>query len=184
MSEEKEPEIFIIPKLLPAVAAMLSTIAGLVVVLYRPSSEIGTSKFQVETLEKQLTATQQAMDRSLALQEELQSIKADIRNISKLSSNEKLAFQMSQVQRDIQQITQRQQKLENAILTSPSKALEIPLLQRDIENIKSLQKENIIAIKEGIDRVYDLNKWLLGAMAVSVVTLAVSNFLKGKESSS
>jgi hypothetical protein len=30
----------------------------------------------------------------------------------------------------------------------------------------------------------DLNKWLLGAMALSIIALAIGNFLKAKESSS
>lgn len=49
-------------------------------------------------------------------------------------------------------------KLENAILTTPSKALEIPLLQRDLENTKISQQAMISAVKDGVDRVYDLNK--------------------------
>jgi hypothetical protein len=62
--------------------------------------------------------------------------------------------------------------------------LEIPLLQRDLENLKVSQQANIQAVKDGVDRIYDLNKWLLGAMALSIIALAIGNFLKAKESSS
>jgi hypothetical protein len=35
-----------------------------------------------------------------------------------------------------------------------------------------------LAVKESVDRIYDINKWLLGGMAVSVIALAIGNFFK------
>jgi len=92
-----------------------------------------------------------------------------------------VASELNQVQASVQGFTSRLQKIENAILANPAKALEIPLIQRDIESLRSSQATALSAMKDGVDRLYDINKWLLGAMAVSIVTLAISNFLRPKE---
>ncbi len=95
-----------------------------------------------------------------------------------------VAQQIAQTQASVQALAARLEKMEGAILASPAKALEIPLLQRDVENLRSTQANAIAAVKDGVDRLYDINKWLLGAMAVSVITLALSNFLRPKEGAS
>jgi hypothetical protein len=57
----------------------------------------------------------------------------------------------------------------------------MPLFQRDLENIRISEQSNSSVLKDSVDRIYDLNKWLLGAMAISIITLAVANFFKAKE---
>ena len=103
-----------------------------------------------------------------------------MQSISKLPDRDKLSIQFRQLQKAVADIQDREDKLEKAILTNPSKALEIPLIQRDLENIKVTQQANILSSKESIDRIYDLAKWLLGGIAVSIFTQAVVNFLKEK----
>ena len=49
----------------------------------------------------------------------------------------------------------------------------MPLIKRDIENIQITQQVNIQAVKDGVDRIYDIAKWLIGAMAVSIITLVI-----------
>ncbi|HVN95357.1 MAG TPA: hypothetical protein VMT62_02920 [Syntrophorhabdaceae bacterium] len=88
--------------------------------------------------------------------------------------------EIRRLQVSLKDIDSRLGKLEAAILSTPSKALEIPLLQRDIENIKVAQQSGVASLRDSVDRVYDLNKWLLGAMAVSIISLALATFLKGK----
>lgn len=114
---------------------------------------------------------------------EVKALEDTIQGAANLPKEAKFGVQLQQIQSAVADIQMRQGKLEQAILANPSKALEIPLLQRDLENLRATQQANILTVKEGVDRVYDLNKGLLGAMAVSVVTLAIANFLKGKESS-
>jgi hypothetical protein len=91
----------------------------------------------------------------------------------------KAGLQLDQLQKSVADLQTRQVRIEQAILANPIKALEIPLLQRDLDGLKTAQQDSILALRQNVDRVYDLNKWLLGAMAVSIVTLAISNFLKG-----
>jgi predicted signal transduction protein with EAL and GGDEF domain len=115
------------------------------------------------------------------LRDEIRVLRADIQGVASLPKDTKFALQLQQTQKAVKDIVARQEKLEKVILVNPTKALEVPLLQRDLENVKSSQQANLIAVKEGVDRLYDLNKWLLGAMSVSILTLAINNFLKEKE---
>ncbi|UXL41041.1 hypothetical protein N7D90_24595 (plasmid) [Pseudomonas fragi] len=166
------------------VSSILSIVAAMVgfsVALYSSMdtfrvNDIYGVKFQVDQVSLDM-----ALAETAKLKEELRSIKTDLKNVTALPPASKLAIQLQQTQSAIKQLASRQEKLEQVILANPAKALEIPLLQRDLENVKAAHQANLIAVKEGVDRIYDLNKWLLGAMAISIMTLAISNFLKGKE---
>ncbi len=98
-----------------------------------------------------------------------------------LSPTEKGALAIRGVQADIKAISDRQEKIESVISTNPSKALEMILMQRDLDNLKSSVQANNASLRDNVDKIYDLNKWLLGAMAVSIVTLAVGSFMKNKD---
>ncbi len=111
---------------------------------------------------------------------EINDIRDSLQNVPKLSEGSKLSLQLKQIQKSVADIQSREESLERAILVNPSKALEIPLIQRDLENIKVTEQANIVLLREGVDRVYDLTKWLLGAMAVSIITLGIGNFVKEK----
>jgi len=118
-----------------------------------------------------------------ALRSQVKTLKLDTQKLTQLPPENKMAIQFAHTQESVTGLGSRLEKIEAAILASPAKALEIPLLQRDIENLRITQQSSLIAVKEGVDRLYDINKWLLGAMAISIITLALSNFLRPKESS-
>ena len=87
------------------------------------------------------------------------------------------------LENNIERISSRLEALEKAIMADPAKALQVPLIQRDLEALKSAQQIASAQTKDSVDRIYDLNKWLLGGMAISVMTLAISSFLRGRPSS-
>jgi len=80
----------------------------------------------------------------------------------------------------VDDVERRQQRLEQAILNSPEKALSMPLIRRDIDNMREANTQNLSAIKQSVDQIYDLTKWLLGALAVGVLSLAIANFFTKK----
>jgi hypothetical protein len=83
--------------------------------------------------------------------------------------------------RRLQLLENRQANLERVILNDPAKALELPLLRRDLDNSREANAQSLVSVKASVDQVYDINKWLLGAMALSIIGLAVTNFLTRKE---
>jgi chromosome segregation ATPase len=112
------------------------------------------------------------------LSTELKNVHDSLKDISNLPKDAKLSFQLQQIQKTVANIQGRQDQLEQVIVTSPSKALEMPLFKRDLENLKDAQKAEALTFKEDIDRVYDLNKWLFGTIGLGIITLAISTFLK------
>ncbi|MEC3947583.1 hypothetical protein [Sphingobium sp. HWE2-09] len=91
-----------------------------------------------------------------------------------------LKVALENIQRRISEIEKRQAALDNIILDNPSKALELPLLKRDVETVRQSNEQSITAIRQSVDQIYDLNKWLLGSMAVGVICLALSHFFRRK----
>ncbi len=95
-----------------------------------------------------------------------------------------LALEVQQATSNIKALDSRLASLETAILANPAKALQIPLIQRDIDGLRLSQQAASTYLKESVDRIYDLNKWLLGGLAVSIITLALSTFFRSKTKSS
>lgn len=122
-----------------------------------------------------------------ALQQEVATLKVSLASIQ--AANTSAPISPTDIGRKVQanavqlaDLSNRMQSLEQAILATPAKALEIPLIQRDIEAIKQAQVTSIAVLKDSVDRVYDQNKWLLGGVSVSILALGLSAFLRAKAS--
>jgi hypothetical protein len=94
-------------------------------------------------------------------QQQLSDLTNHINSISNVPTDSALNLQLQQLSTSVADISSRLSKLESVILENPVKALEIPLMKRDIENIKDSEKEGFKRLKENIDRTYDISKWLL-----------------------
>ena len=112
------------------------------------------------------------------LKRELELLRANAAKAATLPDDAKLAQQLVQLASTGKSLDDRLQRLEAVILSNPAKALEIPLLQRDLEALRVAQQTNQLAAKDSVDRLYDISKWLLGTMAISIITMALSNLLK------
>ena len=102
-------------------------------------------------------------------------------SLSSIPAENTLSIEIQKLNTAQDALSTREEKLEFAIMRNPAQALEVPLLRRDLDNLKDAQQAAYSTLKDSVDRIYDLNKWLLGAMAISIVTLAVGNLLKPKE---
>lgn len=70
--------------------------------------------------------------------------------------------------------------LNNIIIENPEKSLTIPLMKKDIENIKKSNDLQIELIKDKVETVIDLNKWILGLVFSLLITIVISNLSKSK----
>ena len=71
-----------------------------------------------------------------------------------------------------------EQKIENLnkiILEDPEKSLTIPLLNKEIENQKSNTEIKIEFLKDKVETVIELNKWILGLIFSLLVTIIIAN---------
>jgi len=124
----------------------------------------------------------------LKIHQELQEMSKNVNNLkgqldtlSQIPDEAKFTIQLQSINTVVSDLKTRQSKLEEVIMSNPAKAIEVPLLRKDLDGLKDAQQQNMLALRQGVDQIYDLNKWLLGAMAVSIVTLAISNLIKGRE---
>lgn len=155
-----------------SVVAFLSTLIGVTGKHFNKSVVIKDQFTEVVELERRIAL----------LETQLDATRAQLIKPTDLPPNTQVSVELRKLQGAFEDVNSRLAKLEHVIVTTPAKALEMPLLQRDLENVKATQQAMISTVKEGVDRVYDLNKWLLGAMSVSIISLAMASLIKGKES--
>ncbi|WP_043249949.1 hypothetical protein [Pseudomonas knackmussii] len=117
------------------------------------------------------------------LKEDVDQLKRAVFQSAPLPSDQQLALKIDDLKQQMNSLDQRLGKLETAIMASPAKALEIPLLQRDLDSVKASQLTHQAAMAASVDRIYDQNKWLLGGMAVSIIVLAITSLARGREAS-
>lgn len=85
-------------------------------------------------------------------------------------------------------IDERLAILERSISENPEKALSIPMLRKDQENMSRAIDGNKIAVSAELTRIYDQQKWILGgigtvlfAAVTALLTALFKMILKGKE---
>lgn len=85
-----------------------------------------------------------------------------------------------QSEKRIQELEKKIQILNNIIIENPEKSLTIPLLNKDIEILKRENDLQIELIKDKVETVVDLNKWILGLIFSLLITIVISNLAKNK----
>ncbi|MDP2160600.1 MAG: hypothetical protein Q8K02_08975 [Flavobacterium sp.] len=80
----------------------------------------------------------------------------------------------------IEELEKKIQILNNLIIESPERSLSIPLLNKDIDYIKKENSLQIELIKDKVETVVDLNKWILGLIFSLLITIVLSNLSKSK----
>ncbi|MET0466774.1 MAG: hypothetical protein ABW007_26675 [Chitinophagaceae bacterium] len=94
------------------------------------------------------------------------------------------ALQIKELSANVAKLQESVSDMERLIMDNPSKALAMPLMRKDLDSLKENNQAEMTSLRKDIDRIYDLNKWLVGlmfTMALGVLTLAISNFWKAKE---
>lgn len=85
---------------------------------------------------------------------------------------------------EMEKIQSKLNALEEALDVDPIEALAIPIMRKDIDNNKEALKGDILQSRAEMNRLYDLNKWIIGLMftlALGVLGVAASNFFSKKE---
>lgn len=109
---------------------------------------------------------------------EVAELRAQLKALGKPSSNKLINGELQSMRSTVDDVSNRQKQIEQVILTTPEKALAIPILRKDIDAEKESATQSSLALRASIDQVYDLTKWLLGTMAISIVGLAFSTFFR------
>jgi hypothetical protein len=110
---------------------------------------------------------------SLHFEKQLQKLRLDFQRLNNRSA--------------IDSLSSRLKSLEDALMQDPGKALALPLLQNQIQNLKEAEVKDIADIRATIATIYDQNKWFIGLMftlAIGMISMAVANFVPKKDKTS
>ena len=158
-----------------ALVAMVAGIFGAFFTTARPEA-LGTAYIVTATNERIAALTKDLAE----LQRQNQQLSEQLKNISPKGTSlpnadvAKLTVRLGSVETQLK-------ALDDAIDQTPDKILAVPILRKDLDDLKDSYRQNVTATQVQIDRVYDQNKWFIGlmiTMAVGLLTLAVGNILQ------
>lgn len=164
--------------ILGALLAGLSLVIGFFsVTKVFPSLNNQSIPYQLEQQQKQVDALKLEL---AGVKAQLDILQTDFQNYDKPGA-QPTGLQLKAVTDTLTNLQTRIGNLDTAILDSPTKALTVPLLRKDLDSLRDSYQANAVVTKSDIDRIYDLNKWFIGLMltsTVGIIALAVSNFFK------
>lgn len=116
--------------------------------------------------------------RKLELQ--VKDIDAKLKGISELPKELPVASKIIELETKIENIQKSLNDLNKIIVESPEKALELPLVRRDISAMEQKIDSSVKNVETQLARAYDMFKWVLGTLVISVLSLAIGMFFKDK----
>jgi DNA repair exonuclease SbcCD ATPase subunit len=178
MRRDRREQFLQIAAALVAVATGIATSFSLVSWLRTPSKTVLPESRTIERIQ----GTESALN---DLQKQLKDIRTRIDSLSKPPQGAEWAPQFETLNADIKNLDDRLKLFEDALGDS-SRALSVPLLRQDLQNLKNSYQKDIDTSAKQIDRIYDQNKWFIGlmlTMAIGLISLAVSSFLQARKKS-
>jgi hypothetical protein len=176
-------------RLLTTVTLILAISSGLISIFLFQSQDLITQSGKVQ---------HEQSSRDLAQDKQIEIIRSDLSEISSklnkiesdiasISSNSQITadVQISSLGAIVNDLKGKLSNIEQAIINDPAKSLAIPLLKRDLDSLRDSSNSHSQSTKQEIERIYDMIKWFVGlmfTMTLGVITLAVSNFFKPKDS--
>jgi hypothetical protein len=158
-------------RLLPAVAsvAISASVAsisfGLIAIFPDPSDS------PTHTQSAAMAELNDMRARANAQEVEIRKLEAKVRLLMEVAESPTDAMHVAALKENVKEAFDRLEQLEMGLLQNPEKALSVPLLRQDLDNMKSVYRADTLAAGKQIDRVYDMSKWFLGLMGTMAVGL-------------
>jgi hypothetical protein len=150
--------------------------AGIAVVLSVSSLVRGPESF--DWLTSRVSNDQARTRHELAgIREELKHLKLQLDAVAKSPARTGVTVELEDVSRAEKSLERKMQSIEEIILKDPAEALAIPMLRKDIERIQELNQAQLAALTADLERTYSLVIATLIALAVAVLTPALTNLL-------
>jgi septal ring factor EnvC (AmiA/AmiB activator) len=106
------------------------------------------SKAQVESINAEITDIKQ----------EQENLNHKIDTLSQVTNETVLSSQLADVKNSVESIDTRLSSIENLIIQNPQKALEIPLLRKDLDNLTTTNEIQMTALRQDVERSYNFSK--------------------------
>lgn len=164
-----------------ALAALIFTMSGL---LFTTDTSMTRSELSDKTVALD-RSIQKNRELSLKLQGQLDGLKEELSAITSVPEGAAWAKDKIAIDQRLAGLESKLLDLENALTLNPAKALAVPILRKDLDNTQMIFKSELSQTRSEVNRLYDQNKWFIGLMftiAISVLGMAVSNFIGKKDS--
>ncbi len=135
------------------------------------NEEFVVSKAQVNALNSEI----------IAIKKEQARLNDQINSLSSTTSPNTLAVEVVGLRNSANNVDQRLTKIEGIIVQDPQKALEIPLLRKDLDNLVSKTDLQIALLRQDIERSYNLMLVTIVALTVAVLAPALGNIFRKDE---
>jgi hypothetical protein len=94
-----------------------------------------------------------------------------------------LQGEITSIKSDVANMQTSVDKLNAALLTTPDKALAVPLIRKDLDDFRLANQRDIDSMRLEMGRAYELNKWLIGFLLAAVVGTILNNILQQRGAS-
>lgn len=159
------------------VAAIISLIAGLVAGLITfTSTKVIVPPGDVSILFHDQVGQQQINK----IQNEVSIIKAQVAQLTAVPQSVSVSAKLRELDAKVSSINNKLEAMNKTIMASPEKALEIPMLRRDILALQRQYENATTSLEREITRAYDTIKWVVGTIVLGIIALVASVFLRGK----
>lgn len=167
-------------KVFPVVLSLVVIIVAVLGFYLIQSGKISTIEIQdlklVRPPESYFEPTIQELSKRLKiLEDNMAALSKAIENASK----EKIeSIGLDKIRGTIQNISSEFESLKKIIIEDPEKALAIPLLRKEMDELERKQLALAASTKDQIDRIYDFSKWFLGLMITLAIGLVTMGFVR------
>jgi len=93
----------------------------------------------------------------------------------------RVSLKLKEIRNELVELKNRLGALEAAIIETPSKALAIPIIRKDLDSLEDSYRVDVSGVRQEVARIYDLNKWFIGLMITTVIgllSLAIGNLIQ------
>ncbi len=180
------------------VAAALATMVGTVIATFTTYQGRDVAERQaVESLRARELAlhaqieTESARGAVARLQEENAALRKTLERGNKSGQQPRYAElspidrqTLTQIKADQEQLRSRFSALETTLVSTPEKAIAVPLLKQQIDTLQDRSHADLDSVRGEIGRLFTLTQWFIGLMftiALGVFGLALSNLRRANE---
>jgi hypothetical protein len=177
-----------IPVLATTFAAVLATVAYFATTFVdqqRLKDEALRSRVQTMEVQNELRTLEARISGANAKIE--QSVAAIAKTAGKVPDSPQSLRQIALLNQDIDTITSSLttmrseiETINSALVTNPEKALTVPLLRKDVDELKAETQRDMDSLRGEMTRGYDLNRWLIGLILAVLIGTVVNNAIQSK----
>jgi predicted RNase H-like nuclease (RuvC/YqgF family) len=112
---------------------------------------------------------------------EVSILKTQVAELTAIPESVAVSSKLKELEAKVAAVDEKLGSINKAIMSSPEKALELPMLRRDILALQNQYENGTRSLEREINRAYDTIKWVIGTIVLGVLGLAASVFLRGRK---